>query len=78
MFNENPYASPIDTSRGTCDWSLAKRMLYAFLGIAMLNAAVLCMNLYQVYRTIPKVAGVESEWDRFVYFFMDWSRFPLW
>ena len=69
---ENPYAPPVDNRKGVYDWSLAKRIFYTFLAIAMVYASALSFAAYQEYRKTPRKPCM-LETDNIRAFFTDWQ-----
>jgi hypothetical protein len=67
--NENPYASPTDSSPGVYDWTLAKRIFLWFSVIAACYLAFDAVVLWQSWdaRTLPSDATLVEQVKAFFF-----------
>jgi len=73
MIDNNPYASPVDTSTGHYDWSLAKQALLACSMIAILWLAAIVIPAWREYSASR---SLRSPRERIESFFLDWKADP--
>ena len=73
MFNDNPYQSPADTSKGRYEWPLWRRILYSLLVLLIVYCTSAVSGAWLVYHKSGWATGKPVS-EQVVKFFTDWRN----
>jgi len=71
----NPYEAPVDCEKGVFDYSLAKRVFFACLILAVWFALLAAIYNWQWMVSGGRLEGL-TLWEKLEMFFIDWTWRP--